>query len=86
MLLVVPPPEDAAMSPGVMETAIQQALEEADVQGVSGAATTPFLLARVSQITGGESLQANLALLRNNARVAAQVAAAMSASRGVGPV
>jgi len=78
MLLVVPPPEEAAMSPGVMETAIQQALEEADVQGVSGAATTPFLLARVSQLTGGESLQANLALLRQNAQVAAQVATAMN--------
>lgn len=86
VLLVVPPPEETAMSPGVMEAAVREALAEAEAQGISGAATTPFLLARVSQLTEGESLEANLALLRTNARVAAQVADAMGASRGIGPV
>jgi pseudouridine-5'-phosphate glycosidase len=78
ILLVVPPPAESAMSSEKMERAIREALLQAEAQGISGGATTPFLLDRVSQLTKGESLQANLALLRNNARVAGQVAAAMS--------
>ena len=62
-----------------MEAAIQAALAEAEAAGVHGAASTPFLLSKVSELTGGESLRANLALLRNNARVAALVAKAMVA-------
>jgi len=81
VLLVVPPPAESAMDAGVMEKAIQQALEEAESEGVHGSATTPFLLSRVAQLTGGESLHANLALLKNNARVAARVAASMGRSR-----
>ena len=86
VLLVVPPPAEEAMSPEVMEGAIEDALGEAEAQGIAGAATTPFLLARVSQLTGGESLQANLALLHQNASVAAQVAVAMHDRYGVGPI
>ncbi len=77
VLLVVPPPADSAMPSDQMEAAIQVALEDASQQGIHGAATTPFLLSRVSELTGGHSLQSNLELLRNNARVAARVAAAM---------
>jgi len=77
VLLVVPPPPETAMPSDQMEVAIQAALEEASQQGIHGAATTPFLLSRVSELTGGHSLQANLELLKNNARVAAQVAVAM---------
>lgn len=77
VLLVVPPPPETAMPSDQMEVAIQASLEEASQQGIHGAATTPFLLSRVSELTGGHSLQANLELLRNNARVAAQVAVAM---------
>jgi len=77
VLLVVPPPAEAAMPAGSMEAVIKTALAEAVNQGIHGAATTPFLLSRVSALTGGESLHANLELLRNNARVAAQVAVAM---------
>jgi len=77
VLLVVPPPAESAMPTDQMEVAIQSALEEASQQGIHGAATTPFLLSRVSELTGGHSLQANLELLKNNARVAAQVAVAM---------
>ena len=57
-----------------VEAAIHQALAEAEENKISGAAVTPFLLERVSQLSGGASLQANLALLRNNARLAAQIA------------
>ncbi len=77
VLLVVPPPESSAMAEEKMEAAIKSALREAEKGGIHGAATTPFLLTRVSELTGGESLRANLALLRNNARVGAKVAAAM---------
>jgi pseudouridine-5'-phosphate glycosidase len=77
VLLVVPPPVDSAMPSDQMEDAIQIALKEASQQGIHGAATTPFLLSRVSELTGGHSLQSNLELLKNNARVAAQVAAEM---------
>lgn len=83
VLLVVPPPEDDAMPPEVMEDAIQQALAEAQENHIHGAATTPFLLSRVSEITDGASLRANLSLLRQNARVAGQVAAAMYGARKI---
>ncbi len=58
---------------------IQQALAEAQAQGVAGAAVTPFLLARVSALTGGASLAANIQLVLANARLAAAVAAALAA-------
>lgn len=78
VLLVVPPPEDAAMPAEPMEKAIQAAIQEAETRGIHGAETTPYLLRRVNELTGGMSLRANLALLKNNARVAAQVARAMN--------
>jgi pseudouridine-5'-phosphate glycosidase len=84
VLLVVPPPAETSMPADKLEAAIQEALEAAETAGVHGAAATPFLLQRVNELTGGESLRANLALLKNNARVAAQVATAMSASQGIG--
>ena len=84
VLLVVPPPVEASMPADEMEAAIQDALIAAETAGIHGAAATPFLLQRVNELTGGESLRANLALLKNNARVAAQVAKAMSASQGIG--
>jgi pseudouridine-5'-phosphate glycosidase len=74
VLLAVPPPAETAMPQAAMEQAIAQALAEAQAQGISGQAVTPFLLSRVSQITGGASLEANLGLLHNNAGVASQVA------------
>ena len=80
VLLVVPPPAETAMPAEEMEAAIQAALAEAESAGIHGAAATPFLLRRVSELTGGESLRANLDLLKNNARVAAQVAKAMGES------
>jgi len=58
---------------------IEQALDEAQQRGVAGADATPFLLARVSELTGGDSLAANIALVLANARLAAQVAGALAA-------
>ena len=81
VLLVVPPPEETALPEDRMEEAVLAAIAEAEELGIHGAATTPFLLQRVSEITKGESLTANLALLRNNAKVAAQVAVALTAMK-----
>jgi pseudouridylate synthase len=80
MLLTVPIPAEAELPRDQMDAAIAQALEEAEVRGVRGKALTPFLLARVSALTGEASLHANLALLENNARVGAQIAVAMAGS------
>ncbi len=81
LLVVQPPPAEMAIPAEQVESLIRQALEEAERQKISGAAMTPFLLERVNQLSGGASLQANLALLRNNARLAAQIAAAIQPRR-----
>jgi len=80
ILLCVPPPEAHALPAAEVEAAIREALGAAEAQGVRGKAVTPFLLQAVAERTGGRSLEANVALLRNNARVAAQVAAAIAAT------
>jgi pseudouridine-5'-phosphate glycosidase len=79
VLIANPIPEDAALPAGMINGAIEQALAAAEAEGVKGKAATPFLLARVAEITGGSSLRANMALLENNARVAAQLAAQIAA-------
>lgn len=73
-----PIPADAALSRDEIETAIGTALRDADAAGVSGKETTPFLLARVAQLTGDRSLTANVALVRNNARLGAELAGALA--------
>jgi pseudouridine-5'-phosphate glycosidase len=78
ILVVVPPPQESAIPASVVESCIQQALEEAHAQNIRGSAVTPFLLARVSELSHGTSMTANLALLRNNARVGAQIARALA--------
>jgi pseudouridine-5'-phosphate glycosidase len=77
-LLCVPCPAEAARPAAEMEAAIAQALRDAAAEGVRGKAVTPFLLRRVNDLTAGHSLAANLALLENNARVAGEVAVALS--------
>ncbi len=77
VLIAAPIPEAAALPASEMEAAIGQALAAAKTQGVIGKAVTPFLLAKVAEITGGVSLRANVALLENNAWVAAEVAVAL---------
>lgn len=80
LLVVVPPPEDHAVPSEIIEEAVGKALKEANQRGIRGQAMTPFLLARMSGLTGGASLQANLSLLHNNARVAASIALVMAKS------
>jgi pseudouridylate synthase len=74
-----PIPERCELARDRVEAAIAQALDEAQAQGVTGKALTPFLLARVNALTGGDSLEANVALVRNNAVLAARIAAAYAA-------
>lgn len=77
LLVCVPIPAEAELAREAVEPAIQQALAEADQAEIRGKALSPFLLARISELTGQASLHANLALLENNARVAAQIARAL---------
>ena len=77
ILVVVPVPEADELPKESIEPRIVAALAEAKAQHIHGNAVTPFLLSRLSQETGGASLQANIALLKNNAVVAAQIAAAL---------
>ena len=75
MLVANPIPEQYAMDADVIGRAIDQAVAESREQGIHGKATTPFLLARVKDLTGGDSLASNIQLVFNNARLAAQTAA-----------
>ena len=77
ILVTVPVPEEDACDPDEIETAITQATAEADNAGIHGPAATPWLLGRVVELTDGRSLRANVALLRNNGRIAGQIAAAL---------
>ena len=76
MLVTNPIPQEYAMDDQGINEAIEQALREANEQGIHGKETTPFLLARVKDLTGGDSLEANIKLVYNNAKLAAQVAKA----------
>ena len=69
-----PVPEAHAMPKAEIDAMTEQALREADEQGVCGKAVTPFLLARIKQLTGGRSLDTNIALVKNNARLGAALA------------
>lgn len=77
ILVVVPPLAEHAVPYKKMEKIIQKALQNARSEGIKGNKVTPYLLAKVSELSGGESLEANLALLLNNAGVAAQIACAL---------
>ncbi len=76
-LVCVPVPEEAALPAEVAEAAIAEAQRRADAAGIRGAAATPFMLAEIARLTEGASVRANMALLRNNARVAAAIARAL---------
>ena len=76
MLVTNPIPEEYAMPADVINKAIDQAIRECNEKGIHGKETTPFLLARVAELTGGDSLASNIRLVYNNAKVAAQTAAA----------
>jgi pseudouridylate synthase len=77
ILVVTPVPETDEIPAEEIADVIEDALAAAREQNISGKAVTPFLLTRIAEKTAGRSLQANLALLKNNARLAAQIAQAM---------
>ncbi len=77
MLVTNPIPEQYSMDPDVINKAIEEALADAKAQGIHGKATTPFLLAKIKDITGGDSLASNIRLVYNNAELAAKVAASL---------
>ncbi|MDO5153867.1 MAG: pseudouridine-5'-phosphate glycosidase [Eubacteriales bacterium] len=78
MLVTNPIPEEYAMPLDTINAAIDQAISECKAKGIHGKETTPFLLAKVSELTGGDSLASNIRLVYNNAKVAAQTAVAYS--------
>ena len=77
-LVTVPVPAGMEMEGEQAEQAAIQAQAEADAQGIHGAASTPFLLKRLVELTDGKSLRSNVALLKNNASVAAEIAVALA--------
>ena len=74
MLVTNPIPEKYAMDKAVIDAAIEEALRQCREQGIHGKETTPFLLAKVVELTGGDSLESNIQLVLNNAKVAALTA------------
>lgn len=77
LLLTVPIPEDDALDAEVLDDVLERALRDCATAGITGAAVTPFVLARIGEATAGRSVPANLALAENNAAVAAEVALAL---------
>ena len=75
MLVTNPIPEEYAMPLETINAAIDQAIADCNEKGIHGKETTPFLLARVAELTGGNSLASNIRLVYNNAKIAAQTAA-----------
>jgi pseudouridine-5'-phosphate glycosidase len=78
LVVANPVPTEHAMAREVIDQATSQALAEAAAQGVSGKAITPFLLNRVNELTGGDSLVTNIALVKHNARLASAIAVAFA--------
>ena len=78
MLVTNPLPEEYSMDAGVINKAIDEALSEADKLGIKGKEVTPYLLDKIQKITGGVSLQSNIELVLNNARLASAIAVALS--------
>ena len=78
MLVTNPIPEEYSMDKALIDAAIDRALKEAEAAGVKGKEVTPFLLAKVVELTGGDSLESNIQLVLNNARLAARTAAELN--------
>ena len=78
LLVTNPIPEKYSMDPAVINKAIDEAVAECKAKGVHGKETTPFLLAKVKDLTGGDSLDSNIQLVYNNARVASAIACSLS--------
>ena len=78
ILVSNPCPPELALPREKIDPVIEQALEEAEKEGIHGKASTPYLLAKIVELSGGESLEANVALAVNNARLGAKIAVALS--------
>lgn len=74
VLITNPIPEKYSMDPEVINKAIDEAVKEMDAQGIKGKDCTPYLLAKIAEITGGSSLDSNIQLVYNNAAVGAEIA------------
>jgi len=81
LLVTVPIPAEAEIPSSRLEEILGRALDEADRQHIQGRELTPFLLSRMAELSQGETLKANIALLENNARVASQIAKALVARK-----
>ena len=81
LLVTVPVPAEDEIPPAEIAQAIAQATEQAEREGITGAALTPFVLSRLAELTQGRSVRTNISLLHNNARVAARVAVALHQDR-----
>ena len=81
VVLSTPVPEAAAMPRAEIDAITDEALAQAQAQGITGKGVTPFLLARIQALTGGRSLATNIALVKNNAQVGARLALALAATR-----
>lgn len=80
LLVTVPVPEDFEVPQAQLQTVLDQALESAERDGIGGRELTPFLLSQMARRSHGSTLRANIALLENNARVAAEIAVALEAA------
>jgi pseudouridine-5'-phosphate glycosidase len=80
-LIANPIPAEAEIARDVIVPVIEQALAEAGDRGIAAKSVTPFLLQRIFELTGGRSLDANIALVLNNARLGAAIARALAAAR-----
>ena len=78
LLVANPIPKEFEMDPKVIDDAIQEAIRQQTALGIKGKESTPFLLAKVKELTGGDSLDSNIQLVYNNAKVAAQLAVELS--------
>lgn len=78
LLVANPIPKEYEMDPKVIDDAIQEAIRQQVTLGIKGKESTPFLLAKVKELTGGDSLDSNIQLVYNNAKVGAQLAVALS--------
>jgi pseudouridine-5'-phosphate glycosidase len=81
LLLTVPIPQESELDAARLDAVLENALCDCEAAGIRGAAVTPFVLGRIGEVTEGRSVPANLALAENNARVAAEVAVALSSLR-----
>ena len=76
ILIACPPPSDRALELSEVEELVAAAVERAGAEGIRGKSLTPYLLARLAELSGGRTLEANVALLEQNARIAARIAVA----------